>query len=332
MRRKIMLLLLFFLCAIILLYAFFWLASIKSYKVDYGISFSKEHAESLGLDWKQTYLAMLDELKPKYIRISATWMETEPEQGKKNGSAVDWQMLEAAKRGVKVTLVVGQKAPRWPECHVPGWANDLSGDDYRQAAKDYVRYAVERYRNHPALEIWQVENEPYIKFRFGECEKFDESLVKEEIDLVHSLDTRHKIMVTDSGELSTWISASRAGDIFGTTVYRIVRTPSGWYWRYDWMPAGFYKWKAKLFNRSYDDFFVSELQAEPWFVDSNPTDTDLSEQEKTMNPDRLKSHLKYVERIGVSRAYLWGVEWWYWMKERQGDGRYWEMVREKLEE
>ena len=322
--KKIMLTTLIILLA---LYGFFWLASIKSYKVDYGISFSKEHAESLGLDWKQTYLAMLDELKPKYIRVSATWSETESEKGKKNSDFVDWQMLEAAKRGVKVTLVVGQKAPRWPECHVPGWANDLKSDEYKQAAKDYVKYVVERYRNHPALEIWQVENEPYIKFRFGECENFDESLVKEEIDLVHLLDKQRKIIITDSGELSTWISASRAGDIFGTTVYRIVMSPSGRYWKYDWLPAGFYKWKAKLFGRSYEDFFVSELQAEPWFNDSNPTNTVIEEQEKTMNPERLQKHLDFVQHIGASRAYLWGVEWWYWMKEKQGDERYWDVIR-----
>ena len=54
------------------IYAALWLLSIKKYPVEYGISFNINHANSLELDWRETYLAMLDDLKPKYIRISAT--------------------------------------------------------------------------------------------------------------------------------------------------------------------------------------------------------------------------------------------------------------------
>lgn len=309
------------------LYGIFWLVSGKTYDVEYGVSFNKQHAESLDLDWQRVYLAMLNELKPKYIRISATWKETEGAKGRYDFDGIDWQMIQAAKKGVGVTLVVGQKAPRWPECHVPDWANDLQDKEYRRAVKDYMKKVVERYRNHPALELWQVENEPFIKFRFGECDRFAEDLVVEEIELVRSLDQNHKIMVTDSGELSTWIKASKAGDIFGTTVYRIVRTPSGRYWKYDWLPPGFYNLKARLFGRKYKGFFVSELQAEPWFTDSHPNNTPVEEQEKSMNPDRLKKHVEYVQHMGVSRTYLWGIEWWYWMREVKNDDRYWEMIK-----
>ena len=67
----------------------------------------------------------------------------------------------------------------------------------------YVNTVVERYKNHEALEIWQVENEPFIRFRFGECNNFDKEATLEEIDLVRSIDDKHKILITDSGELST---------------------------------------------------------------------------------------------------------------------------------
>ena len=239
-------------------------------------------------------------------------------------------MFQAAKRGTKVVLVVGQKAPRWPECHVPDWAHELDEIEYKKFVKTYITNIVERYRNHQALEVWQVENGPYIKFKFGDCENFDEDLVKEEIALVKSLDKKHKIVITDSGELSTWFRASKAGDIFGTTVYRIVMTPGGKYWNYDWLPAGFYKLKAKLFGPSYEDFWVSELQAEPWFTNSDPTNTPVEDQEKSMNPERLQKHIDYVQHMGVSRAYLWGVEWWYWIKEAKQDDRYWEIVKDVL--
>jgi len=312
------------------IYAALWLLSIKKYPVEYGISFNINHANSLELDWRETYLAMLDDLKPKYIRISATWSGSEKVRGVFNSTDVDWMMFEAGKRKVGVVLTVGQKAPRWPECHVPAWTTDLSDQEYRQELKNYIKYVVERYRNHPALDIWQVENEPYINFQFGECARFDQGVVKDEIELVHSLDPKHKVLITDSGELSTWRKAIKTGDIFGTTVYRIVMTPNGFYWNYDWLPAGFYKLKYKFWFPGDKPFIVSELQAEPWFTGQGAVHTPIELQEKSMNPERLKKHFDFVERMGVSRTYLWGVEWWYFMKTEKQDDRYWEIVKEKL--
>src|SRR6185369_4958555 len=52
----------------------------KAKQIEYGFSFSAPYAESLGLNWKQTYLASLEELKPKYVRLSAYWDTAESEQ------------------------------------------------------------------------------------------------------------------------------------------------------------------------------------------------------------------------------------------------------------
>ena len=311
---------------LLLLYGIFWIFSFKKYPVDFGISFNREHITYLGLDWKDVYLKMLNELKPKYIRIDAAWDYAEKENDVFNLSNVDWQMDQAKNFGAKVVLVVGQKTPRWPECRIPKWAGQLNEVEYKTAARDYISYVVDRYRNHPALEIWQVENEPYINFAFGDCENFNESLVKDEINLVKEIDNQHPVLVTDSGELSTWREAAKAGDMFGTTVYRVVMTPQGWYWNYDWLPAGFYKSKAWVLGVKKDNFIVSELQAEPWFT--NPDEISLLEQEKSMNLERLQKNIDFTKRMGVPRVYLWGVEWWYWMKEKQGDSQYWDFVKE----
>ncbi|MBI2990190.1 MAG: beta-galactosidase [Candidatus Magasanikbacteria bacterium] len=313
----------------IVLWLIFWLFSHKRFAVEYGISFNQNHASDLGLDWKKVYTESLNELRPKHLRVAAMWSDVEPVQGQFDFSNVDFMMDEAEKRGVKVLLVVGQKAPRWPECHVPGWFSG-EGENSKENLLRYAEEVVKRYKNHPALESWQVENEPFIGFKFGACAFYDKTLVYDEIALLRSLDTFHKVVVTDSGELSTWRKASKAGDIFGTTVYRIVRTPGGMVFSYDWMPAGFYRLKARFWGRGYEDFIVSELQAEPWFTDSNPMSTSVEIQEKTMNPDRLRAHIDYVERIGANRAYFWGVEWWYFMKEERADSRYWDMIQELM--
>ena len=311
-------------CSIVLLfYCFLWLMGLKKYPVEYGISFDKDHASYLGLDWKKTYLAALDDLKPKYIRLLAKWDEIEKKQGKFDVSFLDWQMNEAGKRGVKVALVVGQKTPRWPECHIPKWASQSS-------MSEYIKYVVERYKNNSALDIWQVENEPFIDFKFGECKNFDEDSVALEVALVKSLDDKHKIMLTDSGEMGIGFRASRLSDIFGSTLYRIVKTPCGYIWKYHWLPAGAYKLKARLWGKGYENFYVSELQAEPWMNGAHPNDLSISEQERTLSVEQLQKNINYASRVGASRAYLWGVEWWYWMKEKNNDSRYWELIQNLL--
>lgn len=310
------------------LYGLLWVASIKKYSVDFGISFNQYHAEHLGLDWQETYEAMLKDLHPKYIRIAAMWNEVEKDRGQFDFSKVDWMMTKAQEYNTKVTLVIGQKAPRWPECHVPDWVGGLSEKEYKKALLTYIDTAVKQYQDHETLELWQVENEPFIKFRFGECENFREDLVMDEINLVKKLDEVHWIMVTDSGELSMWRKAAKVGDIFGSTLYRVVRTPGDYIFTYDWLPASFYRFKAMLFDVPLEKFFIAELQAEPWFTDMSPQNTPLEEQRKTMNLKRMKKHIDYVQHIGTRRAYLWGVEWWYWMKTMQNDSSYWDYVRQ----
>lgn len=320
------------LIALAVLWVIFWMFSHKTYDVDYGISFNQNHATHLGLEWKDVYRSMLEELQPPYVRVAAMWSEVEAEKGKYNFSDIDWMMNMAAKHDAKVVLVVGQKAPRWPECHVPDWIHSYDAPDAKAHLLDYVRETILRYKKHPALELWQVENEAFIRFEFGNCEGFDQEAVYEEIDLVRELDPDRKIVMTDSGELATWRRASKAGDIFGTTLYRIVRTPGGSKFSYDFLPAGFYRLKSAFWNQTHETFFVSELQAEPWFTDSNPLNTSVEEMEETMNPDRLTKHLNYASRVGASRVYLWGVEWWYYMKEKRDDARYWDHIYEVISE
>ncbi len=312
------------------IYAFAWIMSVKTYEPEYGISFSQEYAASLGLNWQETYIAMLEELHPKYVRVAAMWKQVEPEQSVYDFSEVDFMMDEAAKRGIKVALVVGQKAPRWPECHVPQWV-DLKETASKEQLLSYVKKVVERYAQHDALELWQVENEAFIHFTFGECEGYNKDAIYEEIALVRSIDQQHKVLVTDSGELGLWRKAAHAGDYFGTTLYRIVRTPKGHIIHYDWIPPAIYRWKALFTGVKKDFFYIAELQGEPWFAEGDPTNTPVDVQELTMNPQRLQKHIEYANRIGTGRVYLWGIEWWQYMRVKQSDSRYWDLVKEVLQ-
>ena len=314
--------------AAVLFYVFLWWYGSDEYDVEYGISFNQYHAKSLGVDWKENYLAMLDELNPKYIRIAAMWNEVEPKPFEYDFSRVDWMMDQAKKHDTKVLLVVGQKAPRWPECHIPDWAEDYSDSKFKEHLIKYTEKVAKRYKKHEALDMWQVENEPFIGFKFGKCQYYKRDLVQEEIETVKDIDTDHKIMITDSGELSWWRKPAKLGDVLGSTLYRVIRLPNDFVFSYDWLPAGWYKFRARLWDKSYDEFFISELQAEPWFISSNdPTNTNISKQKETMSMQRVKDTLEFVEHTGASRAYIWGVEWWYYMKEKRGYDGYWNLMK-----
>ena len=280
-----------------------------------GVSFSPEYAGYLHTDPQKSFIAILDDWKFRHIRLFAQWDWLEKEQGKVDFTQMDWFVREAEKRDVKLTMIVGQKTPRWPECHVPEWANSLTPENYKQALVDYVTKVVERYKNNPSLEIWQVENEPYLDFGVI-CPNFKKDLILTEMAEVRKLDPNHKILVSDSGELSTWRKTARLGDMFGTTMYRVVWNKYFGYWNYDWLPSSFYRLKLWLNGREVSEAFISELQAEPWIPDHLLEHTDIKEQYKSMDLNRLKKNIAYAQETGFPRAYLWGAEWWYWLREK----------------
>ena len=310
-----------------LLYGGLWWYGKDIHPMQYGISFSSQHAAWLFSDWKKMYHDMLVDLKPPFIRLSVDWDQVEKKEGVYDFSDIDFMMNEAKGSGTKVVLAIGQKTPRWPECHIPAWVLEKTSDEYAQKLFTYLTATVDRYKNHPALEYWQVENEPYIKFTFGNCEKFQKDILDQEITIVRSHDSSHHIVITDSGELAIWYPAAKKGDIFGTTMYRSVMSPRGSVFTYDWLPAGWYRARAQVLGLSSDTFFISELQVEPWIHDGSVTSTPLEEQFKTMSVEQMKKNFEFARHTTASRAYLWGVEWWYWMKYEKGDNSFVELAK-----
>jgi len=190
-------------------------------EIDWGVNFSQKHAQNLGLDWKETYLALLDDLGAKKLKVAAHWDLIEPEEGKFQFEDLDWQIREAEKREAKILLAIGMKTPRWPECHIPEFAKNLKKEEQQEKILQMLEKVVLRYKDLETIEYWQVENEPFLPF--GECPWVDKEFLQKEIDMVKSLDPKTRtIVITDTGELSLWITAAKMGDRVGTTLYRKV--------------------------------------------------------------------------------------------------------------
>lgn len=287
----------------------------------FGMTFSTKYSKELGIDWQQAYVESMDDLHIKRFRIPVYWDEIESEQGKIDLSQVQWIMDEAQKRDVKIILAIGNRVPRWPECHPPAWTKNYSTYDMQESELKMMGTVVNQFKDHPALDMWQVQNEPFLQL-FGECPPPDEQFVSRSIAFVKNADPNHRVMTTDSGELSAWARAAGVADVVGVSVYRVTWNPLIGFFHYPVTPS-FYSGKAKFIKPFVDDVFVSELQAEPW-VSSTILTTPLEEQFRSMNVKRLNNNVDFARRIGFSRVYLWGVEWWFWLKEYHNEPSMWE--------
>lgn len=68
-----------------------------------------------------------------------------------------------------------------------------------------------------------------------------------------------------------------------------------------------------------------ELAAEPWLVEPI-TDVPVDVQLERMNLETIAETLAYAEKTRFSRQYLWGGEWWFWLRQ-QGHPEIWEWAR-----
>jgi len=299
--------------------------------IDWGLTYSTKFAEQLGLDWQKTYEKILLELKPRKVRLIAYWDEIEKERGIFNFSKTDWLIQKTKQNGTPIVFVVGMKVPRWPEFHVPLWAQLMPDEEREEALREYLKMIIEHYKNEPLIEMWQIENEPFL--RFGERLKRGENFLEKEILLVKSIDNKRPILITDSGEFGLWYKAAKLSDIFGTTMYRNVY--SSFLGRFIGninypIGPGYFKLKEKIVRfliRDYDKrFIVVELQAEPW-SHIQLQNLPYKEQMRLFSFDYFTDTIKYAKETGFDEYYLWGAEWWYWLKEKHNDSRFWEYAK-----
>ena len=296
----------------------------------WGVTYTSPYAEELGLDGRETLIKILDDLKVREFRIVAFWSEIEKNEGGYDFSEIDFQIESIKSRDGKIILAVGKRLPRWPECHEPQWAKqkELSREQTNEKILKYVEATINRYKGEKTIWAWQMENEPFL-FGFGECHYVDDEFLDAEISLIKRLDSSRPVILTDSGEFGVWFRAYKRADIFGTTMYRVVLSrliPIG-YFKYP-LDSDFFKTKTGIMEAIWGkkEIINVELQAEPWLKKS-PPEIPLDEQLKAFSFNQFKENIEYAKEVGFEKNYLWGVEWWYWMKEKQNHPEFWEEAR-----
>lgn len=285
----------------------------RNQPLELGTSFVADYAESLGLNPQQTYLAILNDLKVKNIRLVSFWNDLEPEPGVYNFSELDWEFQQAETRGVSVSLAIGLRQPRWPECHEPSWVGQEPTTVWEPQLLQFMTMVIDRYKNNPALSSYQLENEYFLK-GFGTCTNFSQQRLITEANLVRKLDPKHILIISRSQNALGWPVGQPHADEYGISIYRRVWTPVfNRYIEYPY-PAWYYAFLAgieKIWNGQ--DMIIHELQAEPWPPNRETiTEASLAEQNKSFNANALKTTVAFGEATGMKSIYLWGAEYWYY--------------------
>jgi hypothetical protein len=294
-----------------------------------GVSFVPAYAESLGLDAQKTMDALINDLHVRHFRLVGYWDQLEPEPGRYDFSLLDWQMAKAEASGSKVSLSLGLRQPRWPECHMPTWAATQPPEQWQPQLELFIAQVVQRYKNSPALDSYQLENEFLLK-GFGTCTNFDRNRLISEAALVRKLDPHHRLIISRSNNAIGFPVGKPTPDEFGVSIYkRVWGNPPGRYLEYPF-PAWFYGFLAgtqKILTGK--DMIIHEMQAEAWAPNMQSINAiSLDEQNKSFNAERFEGRFKLMDGTGMREAYLWGAEYWYYRLVHEHDDSVWNVAKE----
>lgn len=64
-----------------------------------------------------------------------------------------------------------------------------------------------------------------------------------------------------------------------------------------------------------------ELSLEPWLLEPI-VNAPIETQMERMSIGKFDEIIDFAKKTGFDEQYLWGAEWWYWMKT-QGNDEYW---------
>ena len=298
-----------------------------------GVTYIADYSRYFGLDPKETMLALRDDMGFKRFRLVSYWKNIEPENGKYDFSELDWQFDQVEAVGGEVSLAIGLRQPRWPECHFPNWIS--AHDDeakWKSELYEYMEAVVNHFKERKSLVSYQLENEYFLGV-FGECPPSERPRLIEEFDLVKKTDPDHPIILSLANNYFGIPTGEPRADQFGVSVYKRVwdKTVTKRYFEYPFTPL-YYAYRAGLTEIfTGRDSMLHELQAEPW-TPVGVKDASIAEQNKSMDVERLKSRVAYGIETGFRDIDLWGGEWWYWRKVKLNDPSLWNAVKESLAE
>ena len=334
----------------------FQCAALCAEPVRVGTTFSPVQCGYFDMDSERTYLDVLD-MGFGIVRLAAYWDRIEKQQGVYDFSGLDWQIEEAGKKRIPVVLVVGMKAPRWPEYYIPEWVRREArlspggavtrSNILREATLKFIEKVVTRYKDNPAVKYWQVENEALD--RIGpESWHIGKHFLKEEVELVRRLDDTRPIVLTVAtypNKFLGMLARMKVShdpikenlalcDILGMNVYPTLgQKEFGFSFYFSASRSDMKAYFTRLIKKIRDAGkvpWVTELQAEPW----EPGHLVYPEKEEPRTGSREESVavFKQMKSLGIDTFLLWGAEYWLFRQMRYGDRRWTDTVKKIIKD
>ena len=300
----------------------------SSEKTQYGVTFSTRQVKKFNENPDDVLRELLDDIGFRRFRLMSYWDEIESNKGTYDYSVLDSQIQAIKQRGGEVTLAIGLRQPRWPECFLPNWAIETTPGSYRKELDSFIKNTVERYRYNPTVISWQLENEFHLD-AFGNCPDHDRRRLIEEYALVKSIDNSKPVIMSLANNYFGFPVGDPRPDQFGVSVYSKVYEGKflNRYITYPF-PSWYYGGRAGITElltgkRS----ILHELQLEPWGP-QDIWDMTITEQDKSMSTVRMRRQLRFAKQTGMKTIDLWGAEWWYWRKYTLNDPAPWYTVKQ----
>ncbi len=299
-----------------------------------GATFIPDYARYFNLDPKETMQAMIDDLGIKRFRLVSYWKNHEPADDKYDFTELDWQFDMVEKAGGEVSLTLGLRQPRWPECHGPAWAMEKPIEQWSKDLNEYMGAVIDRYKDRDVLVEYQLENEYFLSV-FGDCPDHSRERLVDEFNYVKAKDPTRPLIVSRSNNATpSWPVGEPRADIVAASIYKRVwdKTVTNRYFEYPY-PAWFYGFLAGATELTTGrDTIIHELQTEAWLPEGySMVDAPISELYKSFNPERVKDRINYGVATGIRTIDIWGVEWWYQMKTKRNAPEIWDNAKETLE-
>lgn len=297
-----------------------------------GVSFIPDYATYLGVDPQQTMDSLIG-IGVKHFRLVSYWSDIEPTPGHYDFSQLDWQFRKAEAAHATITLSIGLRQPRWPECHMPDWASGEPVSQWQPQLEQVMQAVINRYKTSPSLDSYQLENE-YFLHGFGTCTNFDRQRLVDEFNLVKKLDSRHPVIISRSNNAIGIPVGPPKPDEYGVSVYKRVWDAgiTHRYLEYPF-PAWYYAFLAGL-QKIHDgrDMIIHEMQAEAWAPNGKQLpQISLAEQNKSLDAKRLRDRFQYGKATGMREIDMWGGEYWYYRMVKLHDPSLWNVAQQEFQ-
>ena len=306
----------------------------KNEPLNFGVTFSTEYANYLGVEPQATFKALRDEMGFKRFRLMTFWNMVEPQKGVYDFSDIDWQLKMIQEVGGTATVAIGLRQPRWPECHEPQWAKGEPTAQLNSEIKTFLAKTIEHLKSSKVITSYQLENEYFLSV-FGNCKnQASRQQLTNEYNLVKKLDPSRPIIMSLANNYFGIPIGQPRPDQFAVSVYKRVfdYTVTHRYLEYPFTPK-YYAYRAgltEMFTKK--SSMLHELQVEPWIPPkfNGVINAPISEQNKSMDSKRAALYIHYGVDTGFRDIDLWGGEWWYWRKTKLHDPGIWNSVKDAL--